>query len=172
MTRLAKMDKVLIVGVGNPDRGDDALGPAAAKRLSAIEIPGVRVLSRSGDILTLVEEWRTARGVILIDAAQPQSAVAPDAAAPIHRIDVSAQALPERLTGFSTHGFGVAQAIELARALGVLPSRTIVYAIEGQCFDLGAPLSSAATASLDELTRQVKAEAENMAADFAGAQFF
>ena len=42
----------------------------------------------------------------------------------------------------SSHGFGVAEAIGLARALGTLPPRCIVYAIEAADFTPGAAPSA------------------------------
>ena len=43
--------------------------------------------------------------------------------------------------GPSTHAFGVADALALARALGLLPPRVVVHAIRGVDFSLGAGLS-------------------------------
>ena len=37
----------LVIGVGNPDRGDDGVGPAVASRVAALGLPGVRVVRRS-----------------------------------------------------------------------------------------------------------------------------
>ena len=46
-----------------------------------------------------------------------------------------------RSSDISSHGFGLAHAVELARALGRLPSRLIVFAIQGETFDYGESLS-------------------------------
>jgi hydrogenase maturation protease len=156
------MDRVLIVGVGNPDCGDDALGQVVAGRLSALDLCGAKVCSLSGNILSLIEDWRAAEAVILIDAAAPERTLEPAGPAPIHRIDVGRQSLPRDRTGHSTHGFGLAETVELARALGALPARTIVYAVEGRCFCAGAPLSPAVEAALDELTNRIRAEVESL----------
>ena len=53
---------------------------------------------------------------------------------------------------------GVADAIELARALGELPVRCVVYAVEGQSFETGAPLSARVEAAVFEVERRVRAE--------------
>ena len=58
----------------------------------------------------------------------------------------------------SSHGLGLHQAIELARALGQLPGRCVVYAIEGASFEAGAPLSPAVAAGAVEATERVRAE--------------
>jgi hydrogenase maturation protease len=46
---------------------------------------------------------------------------------------------------------GLADAIELARALGRLPPRVTVYGIEGERFDTGAPLSDSVAGAIDEV---------------------
>ena len=61
----------------------------------------------------------------------------------------AATPLPRGALGMSTHGFGLAEALELARALGQLPRRCIVYAIEGASFETGAPLSPEVAAAVD-----------------------
>ena len=51
----------------------------------------------------------------------------------------------------STHAFGVADAVELARALGRLPGRLDVYAIEGASFTAGDSLSPEVERAVDDL---------------------
>jgi hydrogenase maturation protease len=54
-----------------------------------------------------------------------------------------------------THGFGLAGAIELARALDRLPPRFVVVGIEAQGFDHGAPLSAPVLAAIPRATDAV-----------------
>lgn len=35
--------RILLIGYGNPGRGDDGLGPALAAAIEAMELPGVTV---------------------------------------------------------------------------------------------------------------------------------
>ena len=53
------------------------------------------------------------------------------------------QPLPAHFAHTSTHAFGVAEAIELARALRQLPSSLVVYGVEGTTFEPGMCLSTA-----------------------------
>ncbi len=76
----------------------------------------------------------------------------------MHRFDAGAGPLPEAKFNLSTHGLGLAEAVELARALGQLPPRTIVYAIEADAFDAGAPLSPAVAAAIDAASGRIRAE--------------
>jgi hydrogenase maturation protease len=50
--------------------------------------------------------------------------------------------VPRPLFATSSHAVGLAESIELARVLGSLPKRCVVFAVEGERFDLGAPLSA------------------------------
>jgi hypothetical protein len=63
--------------------------------------------------------------------------------------------MPAVVSGISTHGFGPAAAVELARALGLLPRRSVVYAIEGTSFEAGAPLSPPVAAAVAEVARRL-----------------
>ena len=134
---------LLIVGVGNPDRGDDGAGPAVIRHLKTRlqregAAEGVGLVENWGEATALVaalEGWRTA---VLVDAAQ--SGAEPGT---YRCFEASEGALPSGLAEVSSHGFGVAQAVELARALGTLPGRCVVYAIEGESFEAGAALSPA-----------------------------
>jgi hydrogenase maturation protease len=60
----------------------------------------------------------------------------------------------------STHDFGVAQAVEMARVLGTLPPRLVLYGIEGRCFDFGAALSPEVQQAAHEVARRVQQEIE------------
>jgi hydrogenase maturation protease len=127
---------VRVIGIGNAYRGDDAAGLRVASLLRERAGRWLKVFERSGEGAALMEAWHGADVVILIDAAQSGAPLGT-----IHHLNVSAERLPRQVLNTSTHAFGVVEAIELARALNQLPPRVIVYAIEGQCFDLGAALS-------------------------------
>ena len=85
-----------------------------------------------------------AEAAILIDAAI--SGAAPGT---IRRLDALAQPLPREIFGVSTHGFGLAEAIELARVLKRLPAYCVIYAIEARDFETGAPLSPEVAGAVD-----------------------
>ena len=67
--------------------------------------------------------------------------------------------LPAVFSRSSTHSFGVAEAVELARALGRLPARVVVFGIEGRDFTPGEGLSPDVDAAVDEVVRRVTEEA-------------
>ena len=145
--------RCIVLGIGNPDRGDDAAGPAVAQHLRSLLPPGVEVVTHSGEATALIVQMEGATLAFVVDAC---ASGAPPGT--IHRFDVSAAPLPDVALGLSTHGFGLATAIELARTLGQLPRRCIVYAIEGASFETGAPLSPPVTAGVAEAARRLRAE--------------
>ena len=55
----------------------------------------------------------------------------------------------------STHLIGLADALELARALGRLPPRVVVYGIEGHRFGVGDPVSPAVAAAVDRVVAEL-----------------
>src|SRR5690348_1909287 len=59
---------VLVIGIGNENRGDDAVGLHVARRLAETKLPGVNVREHDGETAGLMELWRSARAVILVDA--------------------------------------------------------------------------------------------------------
>ena len=135
----------LVVGVGNAWRGDDAAGLELARRVAGT---GVEVRTIEGDASGLLEAWAGHEHVALVDAAAP--AASPGA---LHTFRADREPLPANGLRSSTHAFGVADAIELARTLGRLPARLDVYAVEGAEFGVGAELSAPVARSIEALAR-------------------
>ncbi len=126
----------LIIGLGNQYRRDDAVGLVVARYLKEQAPERVRVLEGSSEGAALMESWKDADAVILIDAVH--SGAEPGT---LHRLDAHTQPIPTEFSHCSTHAFSTAEAIELARALGQLPPRLVVYGVEGKTFEAGLGLS-------------------------------
>src|SRR5579859_6692999 len=62
--------RILIIGIGNEYRGDDAAGVAAARRIREAGLDGVAMIENNGDGAALIEAWKCADNVIVIDAVQ------------------------------------------------------------------------------------------------------
>lgn len=62
----------------------------------------------------------------------------------------------------STHTFGVAEAIGLARTLGKLPRQVIVFAVEGASFEFGGRMTAEVAAVADRLTELVGFEVDRL----------
>jgi hydrogenase maturation protease len=114
-----------VIGVGNPLRGDDGAGPAVARLLAAGGVPGLVVRQSSGEATSLMEAWAGFDDVVLVDACR--GAGPPGS---VHRVQAGDVDRISSLRHASSHSLGVAAAIGLARALGALPRRLVVYAVE------------------------------------------
>jgi hydrogenase maturation protease len=145
----------LVIGIGNEYRRDDAVGLQVARRLEEIRLPGVSVREASGEGAALMEMWKGMDSVIVIDAVQ--SGAIPGT---IHQLEARNGPMPTGFFHYSTHAFGVAEAIELARALDQLPSRLRIYGIEGEQFDGGVGLSPAVEAAVPEVVRLLRESLE------------
>jgi hydrogenase maturation protease len=130
---------ILVIGIGNPSRGDDAIGPLAIERLEALGLPGVELLT---DFQLQVEHALDLVGrseVVFVDATVAGEGpfsfepVAPAA-------DLSA----------TTHALAPAAVLDVYRQYTDAPLPVArVLAVRGFEFELGAPLSDAAARNLD-----------------------
>jgi hydrogenase maturation protease len=147
--------RVRIIGLGNELRGDDAVGLLAARRLRQVLGARAEVIEADmagADILELMEG---APVVILVDAAR--SGLAPGT---IHRLDVSAGPIACQTFPRSSHAIGAIEALELARAVGVLPDSVIVYGVEADGTEPGQPLSPPVAEAVDEVVERIVLECE------------
>lgn len=144
--------RIIVLCIGNPDRGDDAAGRTVARALRAL-LADVEIIEEAGEATRVVARLEGADAAYIVDACN--SGAEPG---DIRRFDASAGPLPRAAFGASTHGFGLAEALELARALGALPPRCVVYAIEGGTFEIGAPMSPAISAAVDIVAGRLRAD--------------
>jgi hydrogenase maturation protease len=142
-----------IFGIGNRDRGDDAVGRSIAARLAG---RGLDAVEHSGDGADLLNAWPLDRPVIVIDAMR--SGAPPGT---IRRFDALAAPLPAGVFALSSHALGLAFAVEMARTLRRLPPALTVIGIEIERIATGADLSPPVAAAADrvvlDLTREVPA---------------
>jgi hydrogenase maturation protease len=148
---------LLVVCVGNPDRGDDGFGPLVAKTLAGALPADVKLTCANGDVLGLIPEWSGVDGMICIDAAALLTTPGR-----IHRFDLATTELPRDMAPPSSHALGLAEAIALARALEQAPRHIIIYAVEGASFAAGAPMTPAVAAAAAEVVGRVVAEVQNL----------
>ena len=145
-----------MIGVGNAYRCDDGVGPAVAERLRGRR--EVEVATCEQEPSRLLDAWAGAGLALVVDAVA--SGAAPGT---VHRFDASERAVPAGVFRGSTHALGVGEAIELARALGRLPGRVLVYGVEGAEFGAGEGLSPAVAAAVGPLVAELIEEARRSA---------
>ena len=147
-------DAVVVIGVGNPDRGDDGVGPEVLARLAGRVPERVRLTCLAGaDPAEIMEAWAGSAGAIVVDAmvsGAPPGTIA--------RFDAAAGPLPAGVRLASTHVLGAETAVEMARALGRLPGRLVLYGVEGESFAAGSGLSPVVAAALPAAAERILEE--------------
>ncbi len=143
-------DPPLIFGCGNEDRGDDGAGLLVARRLREL---GMDAHESQGDMLSLIDAWRGAAEVVIVDAM-----VSGGAPGSIAVWNVPGNPLPRDAFRCSTHALGVTDAVELARTLGGLPSKLTIYGIEGVQFDCGGTMSAEVATAAERLAVDLRRE--------------
>ena len=144
----------LVVGFGNPLRGDDGIGVEVVERLRAQGLPaGVEVSDGGTHGLDLVNLMHGRRRVILVDAAPLGKRPGEYVRAALDRVRLRA---PADL--HSAHAAGVGEALALARALDLLPEEVIIFGVQPACVDWHSALSPEIEAALPDLITAVLAE--------------
>jgi hydrogenase maturation protease len=136
---------VLVLAVGNPSRGDDALGPELAARLEAAALPGVEVITefqlQVENALDLVGRER----VIFVDAGTgtPGPYELRRAAPASEFLHTSHALSPEAV--LATY----------ERVTGAESPESWVLCVRGEAFELGDGLSATASSHLDAAWQQL-----------------
>jgi len=150
--------RIAVIGVGNEFRRDDGVGWAVLARLRERAArgplpPDTVWATCDGDPGRLIGLWEDADLAVVVDAAHAH----PGLPGRVHRLELDGGNLAQPQTT-SSHGLGLGEAVELARALGKLPDHLVVYAVEGAETSLGNGLSPAVEAAVEPLARTVERE--------------
>ena len=130
-----------IIGVGVADRGDDSVGLAVADLLGAQR--------HDGEPAGLIDSWAGEDHVVVVDAMRSGRS-----AGEVVSFDATEAPLPVGICR-STHALGLAEAVELARALGRLPAKLTVVGVEGVEFGFGSPMSDAVAGAVARVAEVV-----------------
>ena len=140
--------EAVIIGMGNEFRTDDAAGLIVARTIQERLEPGIRIVEGVSEGSALMDAWKDARVAIIIDSVT--SGAEPGY---IYKFDALKDILPEEyFRGYSTHAFSVAQTVQLARTLKVLPGKLVVYGIEGANFTTGTKITPEVLRAVERLT--------------------
>ncbi len=136
---------VTVLGIGNPYRRDDGAAAAVLARVAGlVDAAHVRLVELDGEPVRLVQSWEGSRVVWIVDAirsGRPPGTVHEVAAD--HLADIDDRGV--RLGG--GHLLGLGDAVDLARALDLLPDELHVLGIEGVDFGDGEGLTDAVDAA-------------------------
>ncbi|WP_406230345.1 hydrogenase maturation protease [Nocardia sp. NBC_01009] len=144
----------VVIGVGNEYRSDDGVGSAVASRIEKLGIPGVFVTISDGEPTSLLDIWAGVELAVVIDAVRCE----PSVPGRVHRTDID---LPRQAgTAASSHTLGIHDALPLGRALGRLPGRIVVIAVDVACLELGVglsePVADAVPRAVDAVVRELR----------------
>ncbi len=149
----------LILGVGNPLRGDDAIGVVAVQQIATRPDlpPGVDVLDGGTAGLGLIPVLEQYRRVILVDAVQMG-----EQPGTVRRFVWDDVRLRERERALSLHQSDLNEALALAEVLCCLPPVLIVYGVQPQHTDWDQPLSDAVRRALPGLVDALMTEVRSI----------
>jgi hydrogenase maturation protease len=136
---------VLIIGVGNPSRGDDGLGPKVIASLQARQdrgdLPGIELLTDFQLQLEHLLDLCGRERVIVVDAAVALEA-------PYRFRAVAPSPSPNSAVDWTSHRLTPSALLGLYRVLYGAPPALDLLAIRASSFELGSGLSARASRDL------------------------
>jgi hydrogenase maturation protease len=143
--------RTVVIGVGNPYRRDDGFGPAVVSLLADRRLPGVELTGCDGEPTRLIELWAGAALAVVVDAVRTRSA----SPGRVHRLSAYHPAVRTGVPAASSHAVGLGEAVELARVLGRMPDRLLLYAVEADQVGFGVGLSPAVAAAAVRVAAEI-----------------
>ncbi len=146
----------LILGVGNPFRRDDGIGPAVIARLQAdTSFSGVDLLDGGTDGLALMDDIQGYERVLIVDAVN--MGAAPGAIKLFSPQDATLSVTSDAL---STHGFGLADVVALMDKLDMRVNMQIL-GIQAQDVSFGEGLSPELEKKIDDILELIKKQIDH-----------
>jgi len=141
--------RFLVIGCGNPLAGDDSVGLEIVHRLQARGGHQCEFRELVGGGLGLLEFFASADQILLLDAVQTGAPAGTLHLLPLPSPDI----VPRALRTVSSHGWGVDEAIKMARTLGRRLPRLMLLGIEWENVTPGAPRTPPVNAALDTVVK-------------------
>jgi hydrogenase maturation protease len=135
-----------VIGIGNPGRRDDGLGPRLIERLRALDLPGVALDANYQ--LQIEDALAISRfdEVVFVDAARSLDA-------PFRLFRMA----PGAASSFSTHVLAPEAVLALCRELYGRTPRARLLAVRGYDFEIGEALSAGAERNLEAALKRLRA---------------
>lgn len=149
-----------IFAVGNSFFGDDGVGSVVLDRIGEENLfPGAEIFDAHTDALTLLDHFGRDELNVVIDAAQ--MGLRPGEVAAFRPEEVRLRIRSDHL---SMHGFGLAEAFELARQLDRMPERVWIIGVEPERVEIDCGLSDVVARAVPQVIaviQNIQAEVES-----------
>ncbi|GAB4477133.1 MAG: HyaD/HybD family hydrogenase maturation endopeptidase [Anaerolineae bacterium] len=147
---------VLVLALGNPLRGDDGVGAAVIEALAAADLPpGVRLLDGGTPGLETALLLQGYTRVIIVDAAEMGLQAGKWRRFTPAEADLKPHDVALRGT---LHSAGLAEALVLAGALGILPGEIVIFGVQPERIGWEPGLSASIRRALPGLCRAIREE--------------
>lgn len=148
---------IKVIGCGNPEAGDDAVGLEVVRLVrdvlagvADVEVAFAVTGARALDLMM------GADAVVVVDAVRTPGGERPPGT--LIRVDVGPDGLPVEIAScLSSHGLGLAEVFGLSAAIGSVP-RMVFVGVEALEMVLGHALSPAVVSAVPALVERVLAE--------------
>ncbi|MDH7568208.1 MAG: hydrogenase maturation protease [Armatimonadota bacterium] len=144
---------VLVLGIGRPRFGDDAVGPGAAEKVRVLLATSVRVAIDGGSGWSALHSLDGEELLVLVDAAEASARMPPGAWLRL-QYPADSPAIDQCLRR-NTHTFGLASVLRVVETLGCLPPHVWLYVMAGQRFTPETEMSPEVEAALPQMVRAI-----------------
>lgn len=140
-----------VLGVGNPFRHDDGVGSFVANILgleTKLDVHSVR-----GDLSSVLNQLEGVDHLIVVDAVEGKNK-----AGKWIKLQYGIDPIPTEWSQSSTHGLGLAEALEMAKIFGSLPKKVTIYGVYGENFFPGEGLALKVETAAREIILEIQKE--------------
>ena len=146
-----------IIAVGNSFYGDDGVGAAVLDRIRQDEVfPGAELVDVHTDALALLDHLAVGEKNVVVDAAQ--MGLEPGSAVGFRPDEVRLKIKSDHL---SMHGFGLAEAFDLAGRLDKMPADVLIVGVEPERVELNRGLSDVVKEAVPRILSIIQAEVQS-----------
>lgn len=146
-----------VIAIGNPFYGDDGIGSAVLEEIRREGLlPEADLVDIRTDALALLDHLQMDGGNVVVDAAR--MGLAPGEVAAFRPDEAGMRIREDQL---SLHGFGLAEAFDLARGLQKLPPRVLIVGVEPECVAADRGLSAKVAAAVPLVVSLINAEVQS-----------
>lgn len=149
------MNRQAIIGIGNPNRSDDAIGWHAIDLLKKNPPAHTDLVKASGEMTELLELFSQYDTIHCIDAASGLKM-------PWMRFETLEELAKNTTAQTSTHGLGLLEAIKMAKTLETLPKTLIIWAIRAGNYKMGQPVATGCNEAIQTVVNSILTLAESV----------